>query len=286
MSRNTTERYSKKISKEGLLSHEEEVELAKKIEQGDEEARKKLVLKNLRLVIHIAKKYRNQGVNFEDLIQYGIIGLMETVDKFDRSKGYKFSTYAYYWIRQKILRAINNYSRTIRRPAQFNDDLRNLREAEEKLRQENKKVTLENLAEETDREPEKIEKMKRRSKRTLSLDRPVGEKENAPIIKYGERQRKAPIEKERESEILKEALEQTFERSNISDREERIIKLRFGFEDYEDRTLEELGKIFDLSRERVRQLLERTKEELKDYLDKNQSYKVKSSTNSKGDFDA
>ncbi|MEF8846941.1 MAG: sigma-70 family RNA polymerase sigma factor [Candidatus Paceibacterota bacterium] len=269
MPQNGVERYFDQIGDKNLLSREEEVELAKRIEQDDEEARKKLITHNLRLVIQIAKKYKHYpGADFLDLIQAGNIGLIKAVNKFDWRKGYKFSTYATWWIRQKIFRQFNNHGRTIRVPAHMNDAFRKVDEAKKSLAEEGKQITPENLADETDFSEEQIERIQKAIKRTISLDTSLGEEgKGTTKLDITERKRETRFEKEENRKYLREALDAALEECRkISDREERLLKLRFGVEDYQPRTLEETGKVFDISRERVRQIQNRTLDKLDKYF--------------------
>ncbi len=257
------ERYFKEV-KEDILTREEEVELAKRIEEGDTEAKKELARHNLRLVISIAKKYRNYGLPFLDLIQEGNLGLMRAIEKFDYKKGYKFSTYATWWIRQRIFRAINNQSRTIRIPAHMSELIREIYKIEQKHIEENgTEPFLEEIAEKLDVAEEKVLKAKKSAHKTTSLDKPLGDDPNGGnVLSDILADENAPRPDEETlhnliSDRLDEVLDET-----LTDREKRILQLRYGLKDYHPRTLDEVGKVFDISRERVRQIQKRAIQKL------------------------
>ena len=274
MKKEAVQNYFDQISDKRLLSREEETELAKKIERGDKKARDKLAERNLKLVISIAKKYKDyEGLSFLDLIQAGNIGLMKAIDKFDWRKGYKFSTYATWWIRQRILRELNKRSRTVRLPAHMHTLIRKMNKAEVKLKKEEKEVNTDNLTkkinmlEETNIPEEKIKQARVAAQRTKSLNKPLNEDEKFTRLSRTKRKRKTKPEKESNTEQLREILTEILtENPDITDREERIMKLRYGIEDFKERTLTEVGDILDISRERVRQIQERAIGKLENYF--------------------
>lgn len=240
-----------------LLTREEELELFERIEKGDKKAKKKVANHNLRLVISIAKKYRGKGLPFLDLIQEGNIGLMKAIEKFKPELGYKFSTYATWWIKQKIFRALNNQSRLVRIPAHKIHLGRKIKEKEERCEE----MTNEELAEELDVTVDKIRTIKRAMQLTASLDEFVGEGDGTTKVEFFADGRDLQT-KELRKELIAKLKEIMDEHEKLSDREKQIIKLRYGLEDYKPRTLEEVGNIFDLSRERIRQLQERALKKL------------------------
>ncbi|MBN1661056.1 MAG: sigma-70 family RNA polymerase sigma factor [Anaerolineae bacterium] len=231
---------------------EERAVVRKKVRQG-EAARDRLIMANTRLVISIAKKYQGQGVPFQDLIQEGNIGLMRAVDKFDPDLGYKFSTYATWWIRQAITRALPDQGRTIRLPVHMADSLRKLHRAMREIEQEQgRSPTPEEVAEVMELDPERVRWMMRVARRPLSLQKPVGEEEDSELGNFIEdEQVPSPVEAT-EQTLLREELEAVLE--TLTPREARILRMRFGLEDGYDYTLEEIGDRFGLSRERIRQI--------------------------------
>ncbi len=262
--KNPIRRYFDEVGNEALLTREEEVELAKRIEQGDKQAREKLASSNLRLVISIAKKYRNYGLPFLDLIQEGNLGLMKAIEKFDWRKGYKFSTYATWWIRQAILKALTNRSRTVRVPAHMKELSRKIDRAEEEYIQEHgEEPPIQRVAEDLDVSIEKVRRAKKASQTTISLDKPLGEESSDSGVLgdiFADETLPTP-EQETFDSLLKGRLKGLLNKE-LTDREKHILKLRYGLEDYQTRTLEEVGEVFDISRERVRQLQNRAIEKL------------------------
>ena len=263
---NPVRRYFDEVEAGPLLSREEEKELAKRIEQGDEEAREKLASANLRLVISIAKKYRGYGLPFLDIIQEGNIGLMKAIDKFDWRKGYKFSTYATWWIRQAILKALNNESRTVRVPSHVSSLNRKIDKFKKSYKEETgEEPTNEQIAEELDVDVDKVRNALKAKRESVSLDKPLRE-EDGDSEALGDvivDEKSPQPEKEAFGDMLEDRLKGLLNKA-LSDREKQILKLRYGLEDYQPLTLEEVGDVFDISRERVRQLQDRAINKLKD----------------------
>jgi RNA polymerase primary sigma factor len=243
--------------------HEEQerARLRREIEVGHA-ARDHLIMANTRLVVSIAKKYQGQGIPFQDLIQEGNLGLMKAVDRFDPDRGYKFSTYATWWIRQAVTRSIANQGRTIRLPVHLRDSMRTLRRTIHRLEQEQGRTpSLEEVAEEMDLAPEKVRWMMRVTRRPLSLERPVGEEEDSELGSFIEDE-KAPAPSETtEQALLRATLEDLM--STLTPREARILRMRFGFRDGVDHTLEEVGDRFGITRERIRQIEQRALQRLR-----------------------
>ena len=267
--------YLKEIGKVPLLSADEEIELAKKMEQGDEEAKKKLCEANLRLVVSIAKKYVGRGMLFLDLIQEGNLGLIKAVDKFDWRKGYKFSTYATWWIRQAITRSIADQARTIRIPVHMVETINKLIRINRQLLQEyGREPSPEEIAKEMEIPEEKVREIMKIAQEPVSLETPIGEEEDSHLGDFIEDENvPAPAEAAAFS-MLKEQLFDVL--STLSEREQKVLRLRFGLDDGRPRTLEEVGKEFDVTRERIRQIeakaLRRLRQptrykKLKDYLE-------------------
>ncbi|MFP3952589.1 MAG: sigma-70 family RNA polymerase sigma factor [Candidatus Bipolaricaulota bacterium] len=254
--KNPVRAYFDEIGERPLLSREEEAQLAQRIEENDTQAKKELATANLRLVISIAKKYRNYGLSFLDLIQEGNLGLMKAVEKFDWRKGYKFSTYATWWIRQAILRAITNRSRTIRVPAHMNELIRDVKRVErEYMDRHGNDPSAEEIAERLDESVDKIRKAQKTAQRTTSLDKPLGEEDGEAGV-LGDILADSNLpgpEQESLQMLTRDHLEKLLHEV-LTDRERRIIQLRYGLEDYHPRTLNEVGKVFGISRERVRQI--------------------------------
>ena len=245
--------YLKGIGQVDLLDKQEEVELAKRIEKGDEEAKSQLVEANLRLVVSIAKKYVGKGMSFLDLIQEGNMGLMKAVEKFDYTKGYKFSTYATWWIRQAITRAIADQGRTIRVPVHMVEKINKLIKIQRQLLQEKgREPTPEEIAEEMDISADKVSEIKKIAQESVSLDTPIGEEEDSSLGDFIEDTKTPEPSSTVSKNLLKEQLDSVLD--TLTDREKRILELRFGIEDGRPRTLEEVGKEFGVTRERIRQI--------------------------------
>jgi RNA polymerase primary sigma factor len=267
--------YLKEIGRVPLLSADEEVELAKRIEQGDEEAKRRLAEANLRLVVSIAKRYVGRGMLFLDLIQEGNLGLIKAVEKFDYRKGYKFSTYATWWIRQAITRAIADQARTIRIPVHMVETINKLIRVQRQLVQELGREPLpEEIANLMDISVERVREIQKISQEPVSLETPIGEEEDSHLGDFIEDQ-DAPAPAEAASfRLLKEQLEEVLE--TLTPREEKVLRLRFGLDDGRARTLEEVGHVFGVTRERIRQIEAKAlrklrhpsrSKKLKDYLD-------------------
>jgi len=235
-----------------LLTAAQEVELAKRIERGDMQAKQRMIQSNLRLVVSIAKNYRNQGLPFLDLIQEGTLGLIRAVEKFDWRRGFKFSTYATWWIRQAVARALADKARTIRMPVHIVERLQKLNKAERILwTQLGREPTLEEVAEEASLPIEQAREVKAAAHASTSLDQPVGETEDAvfgDFVACGKPQPDEEVEVSLRSQALARAL------TSLSDRERAVLILRYGLDNSEPRTLEEIGRTLDLTRERVRQI--------------------------------
>ncbi len=245
--------FLKDIGKARLLTAEEEVDLAKRIWRGDQDAKQKMVETNLRLVVSIAKNYRHQGVPFLDLIQEGTIGLVRAAEKFDHRKGFKFSTYATWWIRQAIARSLADKSRTIRIPVHIVEKVNIIGRAERGLVTAlGREPTLEEIAELTGIDAEEIESIKRSAQAPISLEKPVGDEADSEFGQFiADEHAESPYD--RAAEILtKEALREALE--NLSYRERRVLELRYGLDGERPRTLEEVGRTFNVTRERIRQI--------------------------------
>lgn len=245
--------YLKEIGRVPLLSSDEEIELAKRIEQGDEEAKRRLAEANLRLVVSIAKRYVGRGMLFLDLIQEGNMGLIKAVEKFDYLKGYKFSTYATWWIRQAITRAIADQARTIRIPVHMVETINKLIRIQRQLLQElGREPSPEEVAEEMDITPEKVREILKIAQEPVSLETPIGEEDDSHLGDFIEDQDALAPSDAAAYELLKEQLEDVLD--TLTDREENVLRLRFGLDDGRTRTLEEVGKVFGVTRERIRQI--------------------------------
>ena len=245
--------YLKEIGRINLLTSDEEFEYAKIAEEGDEEAKRMLAESNLRLVVSIAKRYVGRGMLFLDLIQEGNIGLMKAVDKFDPTKGYKFSTYATWWIRQAITRAIADQARTIRVPVHMVETINKLARVQRQLTQElNREPTDEEIAKKLGISIDKVREVYKISQDPVSLETPIGEEDDSHLGDFIKDERTMGPEEYATVEMLKEELSGVL--STLTDREEKVLRLRFGLNDGQCRTLEEVGQIFGVTRERIRQI--------------------------------
>jgi len=245
--------YLREIGKIPLLTPEEEIELAKRVEEGDEEAKKKLIEANLRLVVSIAKKYIGRGLSFLDLIQEGNLGLIRAVEKFDYRKGFKFSTYATWWIRQAITRAIADQARTIRIPVHMVETINKLiRVSRQLVQQLGREPTTEEIAQALGLPPEKVEDIQRIAQEPVSLETPIGEEEDSQLGDFLEDKESPNPEEATAGQLLREQLEEMLD--ELTEREREVLRLRFGLEDGHAHTLEEVGKRFNVTRERIRQI--------------------------------
>ena len=267
--------YLKEIGKVSLLSADEEIELAKRMEKGDDAAKKRLAEANLRLVVSIAKRYVGRGMLFLDLIQEGNLGLIKAVEKFDYRKGYKFSTYATWWIRQAITRAIADQARTIRIPVHMVETINKLIRVSRQLLQElGREPTPEEIAEEMDMPVDRVREILKISQEPVSLETPIGEEEDSHLGDFIQDDN-VPVPADAAAfTLLKEQLVEVL--STLTDREQKVLRLRFGLDDGRARTLEEVGKEFNVTRERIRQIEAKAlrklrhpsrSRKLKDYLD-------------------
>ena len=245
--------YLKEIGKVPLLTAEEEIELAKRMEEGDEEAKKRLSEANLRLVVSIAKRYVGRGMLFLDLIQEGNLGLIKAVEKFDYSKGYKFSTYATWWIRQAITRAIADQARTIRIPVHMVETINKLvRVSRQLLQQLGREPSPEEIAAEMNMPVERVREILKISQEPVSLETPIGEEEDSHLGDFIQDDN-VPVPADAAAfTLLKEQLREVL--STLTEREQKVLRLRFGLDDGRARTLEEVGKTFNVTRERIRQI--------------------------------
>ena len=267
--------YLKEIGKVSLLTADEEIELAKRMEQGDEEAKKRLAEANLRLVVSIAKRYIGRGMLFLDLIQEGNLGLIKAVEKFDYRKGYKFSTYATWWIRQAITRAIADQARTIRIPVHMVETINKLIRVSRQLLQElGREPTPEEIAEEMKMPVDRVREILKISQEPVSLETPIGEEEDSHLGDFIQDDN-VPVPADAAAfTLLKEQLIEVL--GTLTEREQKVLRLRFGLDDGRARTLEEVGKEFNVTRERIRQIEAKAlrklrhpsrSRKLKDYLD-------------------
>ena len=245
--------YLKEIGRVDLLKASEEIALAERIEQGDEEARKRLAEANLRLVVSIAKRYVGRGMLFLDLIQEGNMGLIKAVEKFDHRKGFKFSTYATWWIRQAITRAIADQARTIRIPVHMVETINKLIRVQRQLLQDlGREPSPEEIGEEMDLPAEKVREILKIAQEPVSLETPIGEEDDSHLGDFIEDADAQSPSDHAAYELLKEQLEDVLD--TLTDREENVLRLRFGLDDGRTRTLEEVGKVFGVTRERIRQI--------------------------------
>jgi len=245
--------YISEIGKYELLDKSEENYLSRRINQGSKLARKKLILSNLRLVVKLAKEYSNQGVSLLDLIQEGNIGLMEAVEKFDASKGYKFSTYATWWIKQKIRLALVNQGETVRVPPHTYDIVRKIKNLKRENKEEgNEPLSREEIADRLDITMETVKRAERAEKGAVSLDKPLEEGTDEVLGDFIESEHYSPPDEEALKDTLKEDLKSGL--SELSGRKRKVLKLRFGLNEQEPETLAEIGEKLELSRERVRQI--------------------------------
>ena len=267
--------YLKEIGKISLLTAEEEVEIAKRMEEGDELAKKELAEANLRLVVSIAKRYVGRGMSFLDLIQEGNLGLMKAVDKFDYTKGFKFSTYATWWIRQAITRAIADQARTIRIPVHMVETINKLVRVQRQLVQDLGRDPLpEEIAAEMNLDVERVREIQKIAQEPVSLETPIGEEEDSHLGDFIPDDEILSPQDAATFTLLKEQLNTVLE--TLTEREKKVLTLRFGLDDGRARTLEEVGKEFDVSRERIRQIEDKAlrklrhpsrSKKLKDYLE-------------------
>jgi RNA polymerase primary sigma factor len=254
MTTDSLQLFLRNIGNGRLLSAQEEVDLAKRIERGDLDAKQKMVESNLRLVVSIAKNYRNQGLPFLDVIQEGTIGLVRAAEKFDHRKGFKFSTYATWWIRQAVARALADKARTIRIPVHVVEKLNKIRRAERSLVIElGREPTAEEIADlVAGVDPDEVDSIKRSAQAPISLEKPVGDDQESEFGQFiADEQAESPYERAVES-LAKEALRDALE--NLSYRERRVLELRYGLGGEHPRTLEQVGRTFNVTRERIRQI--------------------------------
>lgn len=267
--------YLKEIGKIPLLSMEEEIELAKQMELGDADAKKRLAEANLRLVVSIAKRYVGRGMQFLDLIQEGNLGLIKAVEKFDYRKGYKFSTYATWWIRQAITRSIADQARTIRIPVHMVETINRLIRTSRQLVQDlGREPTAEEIAEQMELPVERVREIRKIAQDPVSLETPIGEEEDSHLGDFIQDENVAVPMDQATFTLLHEQLMETLE--TLTEREQQVLRLRFGLDDGRPRTLEEVGKVFQVTRERIRQIEAKAlrklrhpsrSKKLKDYLD-------------------
>ena len=245
--------YLKEIGKISLLSQDEELKISKRVEEGDEEAKRLLAESNLRLVVSIAKRYVGRNLSFLDLIQEGNIGLMKAVDKFDASKGYKFSTYATWWIRQAITRAIADQAKTIRVPVHMVETINKLKRIQRQLTLElNREPTEEEIAKKMGTTEEKVREIFKISQDPLSLETPIGEEDDSHLGDFLKDESSMSPEEYAINEVLKDEIEEVL--CTLTPREEEVLKLRFGLKGGTCHTLEEVGNMFGVTRERIRQI--------------------------------
>jgi len=245
--------FLKDVGKVDLLTAAQEVELAKRIERGDHRAKQEMVEANLRLVVSIAKKYRNQGLPFLDLIQEGTIGLVRAAEKFDHRKGFKFSTYATWWIRQAVARALADKARTIRMPVHIVEKLNKIVRTERKLRAElGREPFAWEIGDELELHPDEVESIRRSSQPPVSLEKPVGDDEESEFGHFLTDENEALPDEVADEELRKAALRRVL--GSLSPRERRVLELRYGLDGEHPRTLDEVGRTFNVTRERIRQI--------------------------------
>lgn len=267
--------YLKEIGRVPLLNADQEIDLAKRIENNDDEAKQELAEANLRLVVSIAKRYVGRGMSFLDLIQEGNMGLMKAVDKFDYRLGFKFSTYATWWIRQAITRAIADQARTIRIPVHMVETINKLIRIQRQLLQDlGREPTPEEIGAEMDMSTDKVREIIKIAQEPVSLETPIGEEDDSHLGDFIEDKDATSPEQHASYELLKEQLEEVLD--TLTDREENVLRLRFGLNDGRTRTLEEVGRVFGVTRERIRQIEAKAlrklrhpsrSNQLKDFLD-------------------
>lgn len=267
--------YLKEIGRVPLLNADQEIDLAKRIENNDDEAKQELAEANLRLVVSIAKRYVGRGMSFLDLIQEGNMGLMKAVDKFDYRLGFKFSTYATWWIRQAITRAIADQARTIRIPVHMVETINKLIRIQRQLLQDlGREPTPEEIGAEMDMSTDKVREILKIAQEPVSLETPIGEEDDSHLGDFIEDKDATSPEQHASYELLKEQLEEVLD--TLTDREENVLRLRFGLNDGRTRTLEEVGRVFGVTRERIRQIEAKAlrklrhpsrSHQLKDFLD-------------------
>ena len=266
--------YLREIGKIPLLSAEEEMELAQRVIQGDKRAKDKMAEANMRLVVSIAKRYSGRGLDFLDLIQEGNTGLLRAVEKFDPDKGFKFSTYATWWIRQAITRAIADQARTIRIPVHMVETINKLLRTQRRMTQElNREPTIEELSKELDMEPEKIEYVMKIKQDISSLDAGVGrdgDEEDSVLGDFIEDEDTVSPEEAATNQLLKEQVNDVL--SSLSDREQKIVRMRFGLDNGKSHTLEEVGQEFAVTRERIRQIEAKALAKLRKHKDAKKLY--------------
>lgn len=267
--------YLKEIGRVPLLNADQEIDLAKRIENNDDEAKQELAEANLRLVVSIAKRYVGRGMSFLDLIQEGNMGLMKAVDKFDYRLGFKFSTYATWWIRQAITRAIADQARTIRIPVHMVETINKLIRIQRQLLQDlGREPTPEEIGAEMDMSTDKVREILKIAQEPVSLETPIGEEDDSHLGDFIEDKDATSPEQHASYELLKEQLKEVLD--TLTDREENVLRLRFGLNDGRTRTLEEVGRVFGVTRERIRQIEAKAlrklrhpsrSNQLKDFLD-------------------
>ena len=266
--------YLREIGKIPLLNAEEEMELAQRVIQGDKRAKDKMAEANMRLVVSIAKRYSGRGLDFLDLIQEGNTGLLRAVEKFDPDKGFKFSTYATWWIRQAITRAIADQARTIRIPVHMVETINKLLRTQRRMTQElNREPTIEELSKELDMEPEKIEYVMKIKQDISSLDAGVGrdgDEEDSVLGDFIEDEDTVSPEESATNQLLKEQVNDVL--SSLSDREQKIVRMRFGLDNGKSHTLEEVGQEFAVTRERIRQIEAKALAKLRKHKDAKKLY--------------